>query len=598
MRRSVLIAISICLLFSGRCYAQLISTKYCFKEVFDIAKYRNDNCIANMLNTISVDAGENVANTNFAIFYEVEISDSLHFTFNNPVGDIFYSGYDISRFLLPEKVKIKCGSLSKTINIDKSIRRYSFAKPVNQSIAECYFFYSDDVLKAFNDEIGTIRTYAALSIVADTLISMLNRFSVDEKYLDTDVGVFLTFANSQIDYIAKCTDSIGKKSEIIDTKTLSSKLRLVEARKNSVALSASNESTGKLALINTMAKTLADNFCTYYNKLLQMANSARHIYASEIAHAGNFKRSKPDLQAFTNTLSEAAQEAFLNQICSRLLTDARNAHNNNNINISLILIDNYEYVSEFFSNSYSNDFHSLKVECLETLRDSYLKLADKFYKSDNYSVYDNYRKQANDIQSELLAATQVKNIPRIEKPLPEETLASSNTQTIAENNVMADSRIEEKIDVQIDEKIDERIDEKTDTQIDKRNDKKTNEKADKKIKIAKSNDAVNNAPPIETKIETKIEDTPPINTPVVVEKPTVVDVPTVVESISNPECASYDKKIKVLSDKIDSFTMFTIENLYNRYTVEHPECAKLSLAEWIKSIGREDLLPSAKKKRK
>ncbi|MDR2084698.1 MAG: hypothetical protein LBP67_06865 [Bacteroidales bacterium] len=528
------------------CSAQLISTTQYFKEDFEISKYRNDNCVANMLNTISIDACENISNIKFSIFYEIEISDSLRFSFELPKGDVFYSEYDISDFLLPEKINIKCGSLNRIISIEKTKMNYSFERPTTPGIAECTFIFSNEILNNFNSKINTIRTCTALTIVSDSLISILNRFSSEEKYIGSDAGIFLTFIDSQLDYIKKNADSISKISNIIDTQTLYNKIRIIEARRNSVALSYTNENTGRLALGDRYATDLANNFCNYYDKWLYMSNSSKHLYSGEIAYMSSFKRTKPDLDGFLKTISESAQNAFLNYMYLRLLNDATTAYENNNINISLILIDNYEYISEISQNSYTDSFHKLKTDCLSTLRDSYLKLAEMFEQNGNYSISKNYNDQAKAIQNNLMAhGESFKDSPEhiIEhKEVPDTnyvTISTVNTNTIEEDDSNYIVEVEE----------------------------------DEKIEFKEDKEVV-----IEDIAET---------TEIIKE-----------EEISHNNCSLYIRKLKVLDEKIDSFTIFTVENLFNRYSNEHPECIKLSFNEWIESIGREDLLSKKKKNKR
>ncbi|MDL2239876.1 hypothetical protein LJC73_06720, partial [Bacteroidales bacterium OttesenSCG-928-L14] len=463
-------------------------------------------------------------------------------SFETPKGDIFYSQKDISNFITPEKVNIKCGSFNRTFELINNTYKYSFARPINPTIAECTFIFGNNALDKFNDKISIIHTCTALDIISDTLINMLNGFNIEEKYIGTDLGIFLTFIDSQINYIKKSSDSLATISTPADVAFLNNKIRVVEGRRNSVALSYSETHTNKIAITDLYALDLASKFCDYYEKWLHLSNSSKHLYSGEIVLMSCFKRTKPDLESFLNTISEQAKNTFLNYMYQRLLNDAKKAYKDNNVNTSLILIDNYEYISKLASNHYANDFHKLKIECLETLRDSYLKLSELFGQNENYITSRNYYNQANIIQNDLMVLkNKSQDYSNYFTENNESTNETSNNNTIiSTQEIISESN--------------------TDNTI---NDTNSDELIEKE------------------EIPTIIEDN---------------EIETITEVAISSNCSDYNKKLKVLIDKIDDFTIFTIENLYNRYSNEYPDCAELSLEEWIKSLGREDLLPKKRRK--
>ena len=562
------------------CNGQLLSLSQNFKEDFTIEKYLHDQYVANMLNTLAINAAQNISQTEYSIYYSIDISDSLYFLYCPPIGSVEYSGNNISTYLIPEKVHIRCGSMNVDLPLTASKTCYSFPKPDWLGVAECHFIYSDSDLDTFNEKVNAIRKGTALEIIADSLISIINSYNAFEAYRSADVLMFLTIIDSQIGYLDNSMYSIAVNHEDIDIRSLSEKMRLLKSRRNSVFMTYPISTAASIDLNDILSTNLGIHFCNFYDKWCYMSDASKHLYAGEIAYMSNFNKTQPKIENFISKLSPSSAKIFLNNVYQRLLNGAEKAFKNNSIDIALTLIDNYEYISHIYANSNSAPFYSLKLQCYQAMFTSYEKLADLFDKNNHDAISRSYSDKAADIlkQIDILEAS----------PYPPDASTTTIDNSIGilavDNPKVATS---------------------------------TNSTIVRPAVVTPKPVAVTPKPAVEqkeekpTKVEPQLEEEPVVvavvtPTPeakkpqaaVEEEETSKVVVNKLDDSSANSRCKEYFKKMNILADNISSYSIFTLQNLVNRYNSEYSDCETLSLEDWLTSIGHPEMIPDTDKKKK
>lgn len=525
---------------------QLVSVTQNFKYIVNISNNINDSCVANMLNTLSVDASESINNTNFTIYYTVSVSDLLYLTCNKPVGSIYYSGFDIAEYLMPSYAVINCGNFNETVFIKDNIATHSFERPRNVDMAKCKFIYTKKDLDDFNQAVYLIQQQNAIAVIADTLIYRINDFIAKNHQNNIDNAIFKIFTTSQVDFLNSSFANIRKEIDFDESSKIAEKLHTLQARANVLNFS------GEMTNSNCNVKTLSEKFLDNYLKWEETSNSCNYLYSNMIMMMGSFDETEPDILSIQYLFDENQAKLFVQSLDDKLFAAAQTAFDNNNIILAVSLSNNLKYLEREFKYKSDNNVNGLLIMCYQNMSQTYKNFARSAKLNGHYELADEYEAKA--------------------------AAAYIETMNVEEKNLVTNDTVSNQIAINVDEYVQNFDNQFVVEEV---------EKVANQNKVIDIVEDIAETDTIKSAVGTTTSSVEASNT----------DKPEDVAATNIDNCDKYTHNLKVLEANIDKYTLFTVENLFNKYNREYSDCNDMDFEQWIDAIGRKDLLPKKSKKR-